>query len=49
VDQAREAASAGSDSIVAYTKANPVKALAIAVASGALLYAAVKAFTPPRD
>jgi|GEM_PF-4090643 len=49
VDQARDAASAASDSIVAYTKANPVKALAIAVTSGALLYAAVKAFTLPRD
>jgi hypothetical protein len=47
--QARDVASNASDSIVAYTKNNPVKALAIAVASGALLYAAIKALTPSRD
>jgi ElaB/YqjD/DUF883 family membrane-anchored ribosome-binding protein len=47
--QARDVASNTSDSIVAYTKNNPVKALAIAVASGALLYAAIKTLTPPRD
>ena len=48
-NQARAVASDASDSIITYTKANPVKALAIAVASGALLYAAIKAFAPPRD
>ena len=47
--QARDAASNASDSLLAYTRKNPVTALAIAVASGALLYAAVKAFTPSRD
>jgi ElaB/YqjD/DUF883 family membrane-anchored ribosome-binding protein len=47
--QARDVASNTSDSIVAYTKNNPVKALAIAVASGALLYAAIKTLTPSRD
>lgn len=47
--QARDAASNASDSIVAYTKENPVKALTIAAASGALLYAAIKALTPSRD
>jgi ElaB/YqjD/DUF883 family membrane-anchored ribosome-binding protein len=46
--QARDAASNASDSIVAYTKKNPVTALAIAAASGALLYAAIKALTPSR-
>jgi ElaB/YqjD/DUF883 family membrane-anchored ribosome-binding protein len=39
--QARDAASNASDSIVAYTKKNPVKALAIAAAAGALLYHAL--------
>jgi ElaB/YqjD/DUF883 family membrane-anchored ribosome-binding protein len=47
--QARDAAANASDSIVAYTKKNPVKALAFAAASGALLYAAIKALTPSRD
>jgi ElaB/YqjD/DUF883 family membrane-anchored ribosome-binding protein len=47
--QARDAASDATDSIVSYTKKNPVKALAIAAASGALLYAAIKALTPQRD
>lgn len=47
--QARDVASNTSDSIVDYTKNNPVKALAIAVASGALLYAAIKTLTPSRD
>jgi ElaB/YqjD/DUF883 family membrane-anchored ribosome-binding protein len=47
--QAQNAASNASDSIVAYTKKNPVTALAIAAASGALLYAAIKALTPSRD
>jgi ElaB/YqjD/DUF883 family membrane-anchored ribosome-binding protein len=47
--QVRDATSNASDSIVAYTKKNPVTALAIAAATGALLYAAIKALTPSRD
>jgi ElaB/YqjD/DUF883 family membrane-anchored ribosome-binding protein len=47
--QARDAASNATDSIVAYTRKNPVTALALAAVSGALLYAAVKALTPSRD
>jgi ElaB/YqjD/DUF883 family membrane-anchored ribosome-binding protein len=47
--QARDVASNASESIVAYTKKNPGKALAIAAASGALLYAAIKALSPSRD
>jgi len=49
VSQARDAASDASDSIIDYTKKNPITALAIAAASGALLYAAVKALLPSRD
>jgi ElaB/YqjD/DUF883 family membrane-anchored ribosome-binding protein len=49
VSQAREAASDASDSIIDYTKKNPITALAIAAASGALLYAAVRALLPSRD
>ncbi len=37
----RDAASYASDSVVAYTRENPVKALLIAVASGALLLSLV--------
>jgi ElaB/YqjD/DUF883 family membrane-anchored ribosome-binding protein len=47
--QARDLASNTSDSIVGYTKNNPVKALAIAAGAGVLLYAAIKALTPSRD
>jgi hypothetical protein len=47
--QAGDMASNATESIVAYTKRNPVMALAIAAASGALLYAAVKALSPSRD
>ena len=47
--QARDVASNASDSIAAYTKKNPVKALAIAAASGALLYAVIKALSPSPD
>jgi ElaB/YqjD/DUF883 family membrane-anchored ribosome-binding protein len=47
--QARDVTSNAADSIVDYTKKNPVTALAIAAASGALLYAAVKILTPSRD
>jgi ElaB/YqjD/DUF883 family membrane-anchored ribosome-binding protein len=37
------------NSVVAYTKKKPVKALAIAAASGALLHAALKVITPSED
>jgi ElaB/YqjD/DUF883 family membrane-anchored ribosome-binding protein len=47
--QARDVASNASESIVAYTKKNPVQALAIAAASGALLYAAIKVLSRSRD
>jgi ElaB/YqjD/DUF883 family membrane-anchored ribosome-binding protein len=47
--KARDVASNASESIVAYTKKNPGKALAIAAASGALLYAAIKALSPSRN
>jgi ElaB/YqjD/DUF883 family membrane-anchored ribosome-binding protein len=47
--EARHVASNASDAIVAYTKKNPVKALAIAAASGAVLYAAFKALSASRD
>jgi ElaB/YqjD/DUF883 family membrane-anchored ribosome-binding protein len=49
VGQARDVASDASDSVIAYTKKNPVAALAIAAASGALLYAAIRALVPSRD
>jgi ElaB/YqjD/DUF883 family membrane-anchored ribosome-binding protein len=49
LDQARDVASTTSDSIVAYTKKHPLKALAIAATSGALLYAAVKTLSSSRD
>jgi ElaB/YqjD/DUF883 family membrane-anchored ribosome-binding protein len=47
--QARDVTSNAADSIVSYTKKNPAMALAIAAASGALLYAAIKALAPSRD
>jgi ElaB/YqjD/DUF883 family membrane-anchored ribosome-binding protein len=47
--QARDVSKKASKSIVAYTRKKPVKALAIAAASGILLHAAVKAFKPARD
>jgi hypothetical protein len=37
------------DSVVAFTKKNPAQALAIAGASGALLYATIKALSSSRD
>jgi ElaB/YqjD/DUF883 family membrane-anchored ribosome-binding protein len=46
---ARNGASQTSDSIIDYTKENPVKALMIAAASGALLLILIKALTPSRD
>jgi hypothetical protein len=47
--QTRDVISDTSQSIVAYTKKNPAKALTIAAASGALLYAAIKLVAPSRD
>jgi ElaB/YqjD/DUF883 family membrane-anchored ribosome-binding protein len=47
--QARDVAATTADSIVSYTKRNPVQALAIAAASGALLYVAIKALRSYRD
>jgi hypothetical protein len=47
--QARDVVSDTSQSIVAYTKKNPAKALTIAATSGALLYAAIKMVAPSRD
>jgi cobalamin biosynthesis protein CbiD len=47
--QARDAVSDASDSVIAYTKKNPVKALVIAGAFGALLYAVLKTLTPSDD
>ncbi len=47
--QVSDAASDFSDNIMSYTRENPMKALLIAVASGALLLTVVKALTPSRD
>ena len=47
--QARNAATDASDSILAYTKKNPAKALAIAAVAGALLFALAKANAMRRD
>jgi ElaB/YqjD/DUF883 family membrane-anchored ribosome-binding protein len=47
--QARQAAANTADSIVSYTKKNPATALAIAAASGVVLYAAIRALRSSRD
>jgi ElaB/YqjD/DUF883 family membrane-anchored ribosome-binding protein len=47
--QARDGAADAYDTVLTYTKNNPLKALALAAASGALLYALIKALTPSRD
>jgi ElaB/YqjD/DUF883 family membrane-anchored ribosome-binding protein len=49
VGQARDAAVDASDSIIAYTKKNPATALAIAAATGVVIYAAIKVLTSRRD
>jgi ElaB/YqjD/DUF883 family membrane-anchored ribosome-binding protein len=49
VSQARDAASDASDSIIAYTKKNPATALAIAAATGVVIYAGIKVLTSRRD
>jgi ElaB/YqjD/DUF883 family membrane-anchored ribosome-binding protein len=46
--KARDVAANTSDTIVAYTKENPANALAIAAASGALLYGVIKALWSSR-
>ncbi len=43
VSQGRDAAADASDSILAYTKKNPAKALAMAAVAGALLFVIAKA------
>ena len=45
----RDTASDASDSLITYTKDNPVKALMIAAAAGALFLTVLKALTPSRD
>jgi ElaB/YqjD/DUF883 family membrane-anchored ribosome-binding protein len=47
--QAGGAISNASDSIIAYTKENPVKALGMAAAVGVVAYALVNALRPARD
>jgi ElaB/YqjD/DUF883 family membrane-anchored ribosome-binding protein len=47
--RAGDAASNATDSLVVYRKKHPAKALAIAAAAGAVLYAMIKVFTPSRD
>lgn len=42
VSQGRDAAADASDSILAYTKKNPAKALALAAVAGALLFVIAK-------
>jgi ElaB/YqjD/DUF883 family membrane-anchored ribosome-binding protein len=49
VRQARDTATQAADSVIDYTRTNPVKALLVAAASGALLLAVIKALTPSRD
>jgi ElaB/YqjD/DUF883 family membrane-anchored ribosome-binding protein len=45
----RDMAASTADSIISYTKRNPLQALAIAAASGALLYVEMKALRSYRD
>jgi len=47
--QALETAADATDSLIAYTKKNPAKALLIAAASGALLLTLVKVLSPSRS
>ena len=47
--QVRDSATQASESLVTYTKANPVKAILIAAASGALLATLTKALSRSRD
>jgi ElaB/YqjD/DUF883 family membrane-anchored ribosome-binding protein len=45
----RDSAVEASDSLITYTKNNPIKALMMAAAAGALFLTVIKAFTPSRD
>jgi len=47
--RAHEVSRKASKTVVAYTKKKPIKALAIAAASGALLHAALNIFRPSRN
>jgi ElaB/YqjD/DUF883 family membrane-anchored ribosome-binding protein len=47
--RARDTVSSASRSVIDYTKENPVKELAIAAVSGALLVTIAKAIRAPRD
>jgi ElaB/YqjD/DUF883 family membrane-anchored ribosome-binding protein len=47
--QARDFAGDAVDSVVSYTKKNPLQALAIAAAAGALIYAATRTYRYYRD
>jgi hypothetical protein len=47
--KARDASVKASKTVVAYTKKKPIRALAIAAASGALLHAALNVFRPSRE
>jgi ElaB/YqjD/DUF883 family membrane-anchored ribosome-binding protein len=49
MDALSDAASQASDTIITYARENPVKALMIAAASGALLLTLVKILNPSRD
>jgi ElaB/YqjD/DUF883 family membrane-anchored ribosome-binding protein len=49
VRQTRNSVSESSDAVIAYTKENPVKALLLAAASGALLFTLFKAFARSPD
>jgi F0F1-type ATP synthase membrane subunit b/b' len=47
--KAADSTSKASQSLITYTKENPVKALLLAAASGALIWGVLKAFAPDRD
>ena len=47
--RARDASVKASKKVVVYTKKKPIRALAIAAASGALLHAALNVFRPSRE
>jgi len=47
--QISDSASQVSDTMISYTKTNPIKALLIATATGAVLVTLIRALTPSRD
>ena len=47
--QISDTASQVSDGVISYTRTNPIKAILIAAASGALLLTVIKALTPSRE